>query len=105
MYDFTFIGATFCRRGSLPFFLANSLQSFASNTRALSELVFRKRKCVTFANDFRFLWERNLDRSEDSELPIYTTVSRYSSSYAPGTLGAKSTNSSLKEYNFATASL
>jgi len=100
MIDSASCGQRSCKRGRLPFLFVNSMQSLVSRARASWELVFRKRKWVTFMNRFAVLCEHNLERIDDSALPIYTTVPLYPSSYAPGLSGARSTISSVKEYHF-----
>ena len=102
MDDFL-VGARSCKRGSSPlFFCLNSSQSFFSRSRAsVDHSSSLKRKWVTFMNVLRFLCERSLDCRELSLLPIYTTVSPYPNSYAPGLAGTSSTTSSLNGRHLA----
>lgn len=92
------LGAAFCKRGSLPCFLANSAQSLRSTAIALSESVFMKVKWVTFMNVLRFLCECSLECSEALELPMYTISPLYNNLYTPDSFGARLTKESVKEY-------
>jgi len=93
-----YLGVLSCKRGGFPsLFLRKASHSFASKSMAScphSNILYRK--CVTFENVLRFLWSHILDRIEVPLLPIYTTVSLYNNSYAPGSLGAFFAVSSLK---------
>lgn len=101
--DIFLVGARSCKRGSLSlFFRLNSLQSSCSKLRAsVDHSSSLKRKWVTFMNVLRFLCERSLDCRELSLLPIYTTISPYPNSYAPGLAGTSSTTSSLNGRHLA----
>ena len=96
-----FFGVLFCKRGGLPLLaFLKELHSFASSSIADSlHITLLYRKCVTFINFERFLWSHTLERIELSLLPIYTTVALYSSSYAPGSLGAFWVVALSKGYN------
>lgn len=90
-------GVLCCRRGLSPFTLLKVLHNCASNsTASSSHSTFLYLKCVTFIKVLRFLCSRILDCIEERLLPIYTTVSLCSNSYAPASSGAFLATSSLK---------
>lgn len=85
------------KRGNFPCFLRYSRQSFRSADTALSDVVLRKRKCVTPTKSRRSICLVSLECIDDVLLPIYTTepFDLYPISYTPELFGASLTDSKV----------